>query len=103
MEFIFGFAVFVCLRIILIILIIHVCMYVLMYDYIYVLFMYVCRYVYVYVCVHACICVRHCMHICQKRGLHLDPKLFLDKIPIPVVEETKFLGAIFDRKLLIHL
>ena len=40
-----------------------------------------------------------CMHICQKRGLHLDPQLFLDKRPIPVVEETKFLGVIFDRKL----
>ena len=33
-----------------------------------------------------------CMHICQKRGLHLDPQLFLDKSPIPEVEETKFLG-----------
>ena len=40
-----------------------------------------------------------CMHICQKRGLHLDPQLFLDKSPIPVVEETKSLGVIFDRKL----
>ena len=40
-----------------------------------------------------------CMHICQKRGLHLDPQPFLDKSPIPDVEETKFLGVIFDRKL----
>ena len=40
-----------------------------------------------------------CMHICQKRGLHLDPQLFLDKRPIPVVEETKSMGFIFDRKL----
>ena len=40
-----------------------------------------------------------CMHICQKRGLHLDPQPFLDKSPIPVMEETKFLGVIFDRKL----
>ena len=39
------------------------------------------------------------MHICQKRGLHLDPQLFLDQCPIPVVEETKFLGVIFDRRL----
>ena len=38
------------------------------------------------------------MHICQKRGLHLDPQLFLDKSLIPVVE-IKFLGVIFDRKL----
>ena len=40
-----------------------------------------------------------CMHICQKRGLHLDPQLFLDKSPIPIVEETTFLGVIFDRML----
>ena len=41
-----------------------------------------------------------CMHICQKRGLHLDPQLFFfDQCPIPVVEETKFLGVIFDRRL----
>ena len=40
-----------------------------------------------------------CMHIGQKRGLHLDPQVFLDKSPIPVVEETKFLGVMFDRKL----
>ena len=40
-----------------------------------------------------------CMHIYQKRGLHLDPQLFLDKSSIPVVEETKSLGVIFDRKL----
>ena len=33
-----------------------------------------------------------CMHICQKRGLHLDPQLFLDQCPIPVVEETKSPG-----------
>ena len=39
------------------------------------------------------------MHIFQKRGLRLDPQLFLDKRPIPVVEETKFLGIIFDRRL----
>ena len=40
-----------------------------------------------------------CMHICQKKGLHLDPQLFLDKSPIPVVDETKYMGFIFDRKL----
>ena len=33
-----------------------------------------------------------CMHICQKRGLHLDPQLFLDKRPIPVVERPRFWG-----------
>ena len=40
-----------------------------------------------------------CMSICQKRGLHLDPQLFLDKSPIPVVEVTTFLGVIFDMRL----
>ena len=40
-----------------------------------------------------------CMHICQKRGFHLHPQLFLDKRPIPVEETTMFLGVIFDRKL----
>ena len=40
-----------------------------------------------------------CMHMCQKRGLHLDPQLFLDQSPIPVVEETKCLGFILDRRL----
>ena len=33
-----------------------------------------------------------CMHICQKRGLHLDPHIFLDKSPIPIGEESTFLG-----------
>ena len=32
------------------------------------------------------------MHICQKRGFHLNPQLFL-------VVETKFLEVIFDRRL----
>ena len=41
----------------------------------------------------------HCMHICHKRCPHLDPQLFLDKTPIPPVEETKFLGVIFERQL----
>ena len=38
-----------------------------------------------------------CMHICQKRGLHLDPQLFLDQSPIPVVEEPTFMWVISDR------
>ena len=38
-----------------------------------------------------------CMHIWKKRGLHLDSQLFLDKSPIPVVEETKCMGGLFDR------
>ena len=37
--------------------------------------------------------------ICQLRKLHDDPELYLYESPIPVVEEFKFLGVIFDRKL----
>ena len=38
-------------------------------------------------------------HFCQLRKAHDDPVLTLDGQPIPVVEETKFLGVIFDKKL----
>jgi len=40
-----------------------------------------------------------CMHFCQLRRHHDEPHLTLDGTPIPVVEETKFLGIIFDRRL----
>ena len=40
-----------------------------------------------------------CMHFCQLRGLHNDPVLKLDGVDIPVVDQYKFLGIIFDRKL----
>ena len=40
-----------------------------------------------------------CMHFCHLRKAHNDPILTLDGPPIPVVEENKFLGVIFDRKL----
>ena len=40
-----------------------------------------------------------CMHFCHKRKFHSDPKLTLNKIKIPVVTETKFLGVFFDNKL----
>ena len=40
-----------------------------------------------------------CKHFCQLRKLHLDPFLFLDGEPDPVVKEHKFLGLIFDHKL----
>ena len=39
------------------------------------------------------------MHFCQLRKAHDDPVLTLDGTPIPVVEETKCLGVIFDKKL----
>jgi ribonuclease HI len=40
-----------------------------------------------------------CMHFCQQHILHTDPQLTLDGIAIPIVNEFKFLGLIFDRKL----
>ena len=40
-----------------------------------------------------------CMHFCQLRKVHDDPVLTLDGQPISMVEETKFLGVIFDKKL----
>ena len=36
---------------------------------------------------------------CQLRGLHNDPVLKLDGVEIPVVDQNKFLGVIFDKKL----
>ena len=39
------------------------------------------------------------MHFCNLRNHHADPHLTLDGSVLPVVEETKFLGLIFDRKL----
>ena len=40
-----------------------------------------------------------CLHFCRLRKLRPDPQLFLNGSPIPVVEEVKFLGIIFDKKL----
>ena len=40
-----------------------------------------------------------CMHLCNLRGVHPDPELYLDRTKIEVVSEFKFLGVIFDRKL----
>ena len=40
-----------------------------------------------------------CVHFCQMRKHHDDPQLLLDGTPIPVVDEVKFLGVIFDKKL----
>jgi len=40
-----------------------------------------------------------CLHFCRLRKLHPDPQLSLNGSPIPVVEEFKFLGIIFDKKL----
>ena len=40
-----------------------------------------------------------CVHFCQLRNQHDDPVLNLYGSPIPVVEESKFLSILFDRKL----
>ena len=40
-----------------------------------------------------------CVHFCHLRKAHPDPQLLLNGTPIPVVEQTKFLGLIFDKKL----
>jgi hypothetical protein len=40
-----------------------------------------------------------CMHFYRNFRLHPDPTLTLNGVNIPVVDETKFLGLVFDRKL----
>ena len=40
-----------------------------------------------------------CVHFCQLRGLHPNPVLNIYGSPVPVVEEAKFLGLLFDKKL----
>ncbi len=40
-----------------------------------------------------------CVHFCRQRRIHPDPTLLLGGTRIPVVNETKFLGLIFDKKL----
>ena len=40
-----------------------------------------------------------CVHFCQLRKIHDDPELYLYGSLIPVVDDSKFLGLIFDRKL----
>ena len=39
------------------------------------------------------------MHYCRMKKEHSHPELFLNNTALPVVEETKFLGLIFDSKL----
>jgi len=40
-----------------------------------------------------------CMHFCRLRSAHPNPELTLNGTLIPVVEQTKLLGFIFDNKL----
>ena len=37
----------------------------------------------------------NCVHFCQMRKLH---EVILNNVEIPVVEQAKFLGVIFDKK-----
>ena len=39
------------------------------------------------------------MHFCNQRKHFAEPSILLDKTPIKVVTEAKFLGVIFDRTL----
>jgi hypothetical protein len=36
------------------------------------------------------------IHFCQQRTFHPDLELKLNGVPVPVVDEVKFLGLIFD-------
>ena len=40
-----------------------------------------------------------CMHFCRLRNVHCDPELYLGGERIKVVQETRFLGVIFDSRL----
>ena len=40
-----------------------------------------------------------CIHFCKLRKPHPEAILLLNSTPVPVVEETKFLGVVFDCKL----
>ena len=39
------------------------------------------------------------MHFCNQRKHFAEPSIFLDKTPIKVVTEAKFLGVVFGRTL----
>ena len=39
-----------------------------------------------------------CMHFCRSTRHHEDPLLTLNGARIPVVEQTRFLGMVFDRR-----
>ncbi|GBM86341.1 hypothetical protein AVEN_163348-1, partial [Araneus ventricosus] len=40
-----------------------------------------------------------CVHFCRKRNLHLDPVIYMRNFAIPFVNDIRFFGVIFDRKL----
>ena len=40
-----------------------------------------------------------CMHFCRLRNVHHDPVLTIEGTPIPITDQYKFLGIVFDKKL----
>ncbi|XP_055953302.1 uncharacterized protein LOC129989022 [Argiope bruennichi] len=40
-----------------------------------------------------------CLHFCRKRSFHSEPNIYIRSHAIPVVDEIRFLGVVFDRKL----
>ena len=40
-----------------------------------------------------------CMHFCNQHRKYAEPSIMVDKSPIKVVTEAKFLGVVFDRTL----
>ena len=44
-----------------------------------------------------------CVHFCQLRKMHHNPLIKLEHTDVPVVDEYKFVGIIFDRKLYIPI
>ena len=40
-----------------------------------------------------------CMHFCNLRNIHPEPQLVLNGAILPLVDEYKFLGVVFDKKL----
>ncbi|GBL78444.1 hypothetical protein AVEN_42940-1 [Araneus ventricosus] len=40
-----------------------------------------------------------CVHFCRKRNLHRDPVIYIRNFSIPVVNDIRILGVIFNRKL----
>ncbi|GFY35383.1 putative RNA-directed DNA polymerase from transposon X-element [Trichonephila clavipes] len=41
-----------------------------------------------------------CVHFCRKRNLHPDPLIHIGNVQLPVGSEVRFLGVIFDCKLI---
>ena len=41
-----------------------------------------------------------CVHFCRLRGIHPDPEIFMNRRQISVVDTSRFLGVIFDKKLI---